>query len=163
MNIQIKNRYSGNVIFETDVKNIGQAVAAALKIKISLSEADLHWADLSEADLHWADLSGANLYGADLHRADLHRADLHRADLIGSRIKSGKVFSGLYKYITMAILMPDGTRIVKMGCLEKTLEEWDAIGIRKSNPNEFPDNGSEASEERVLAFEFTKATALALK
>ena len=208
MKIQIKNHYSGNVIFETDAENIGRAISAALKIGAdlcgadlcgadlrgadlrgaNLREADLRGADLCgayliganlrEADLRGADLCGADLCGAylseanlreaNLRRADLRGADLRRADLCGAnlingKIKSGKVFSGLYNYIVMAILMPDGTRIVKMGCLEKTLHEWDDIGIRKSNLNEFPNNGSDASEERVIAFEFAKATALLLK
>jgi hypothetical protein len=42
------------------------------------------------------------------------------------------------------------------------LEEWDTIGIRKSNENEFPDDGSRKSEERAEAFEFAKAAALKL-
>jgi hypothetical protein len=193
MNIQIKNRYNNSVIFETDAKDIGRAAEAALKIEASLRGADLRGADLRgaslrgaslrgadlreanlrEASLRGADLREADLRGADLREADLREADLRwaslrgadlrEADLIGNKIKSGKVFSGLYTYIVMAILMPDGTRIVKMGCLEKTLEEWAELGIRKSNLNDFPDDGSEASEERVIAFEFAKATALALK
>jgi hypothetical protein len=50
-----------------------------------------------------------------------------------------------------------------MGCLWKSLDEWEAIGIRKCNPSEFPDDGSDRCEERVAAFEFAKAAALRLK
>jgi len=50
-----------------------------------------------------------------------------------------------------------------MGCLFKPLEEWDKIGIRKSNESEFPDDGSEKSEQRAIAFEIGKAAALRLK
>jgi len=51
-----------------------------------------------------------------------------------------------------------------MGCLFKSLEQWEAEGgIRKSNLIEFPDDSSEKSEERERAFEFAKAAALALK
>ena len=167
MNIQIKNRYNNSVIFETDAENIGKAIEAALKINADLCEANLRranlcGADLSGANLCGADLCEANLRGANLRGTGLSRANLCGANLRGKKIKTAKVFHELYKYIVMAIVLPDGTRIVKMGCLEKTLEEWDEIGIRKSNLNEFPDNGSKDSEERARAFEFAKATALAL-
>ena len=74
-----------------------------------------------------------------------------------------KGFTGLYKYNVWAVLFADGSRWVKMGCLFNSLEEWERIGIRNSNLEEFPDNGSEKSEERVRAFEFAKATALEMK
>jgi hypothetical protein len=70
---------------------------------------------------------------------------------------------GLYPYTVMAFLFDDGSRWVKMGCLFNSLEEWEQIGIRKSNLSEFPDDGSERSEERVAAFEFAKAAALRMK
>ena len=133
MKIQIKNCFSGSVIFETDADSLGDAILVALKAK---------------ADLRGANLGGANLYGANL---------------CDGKIKTARIFSGLYSYVVMSILTQDGTRLVKMGCLTKTLEEWEKIGIRKSNLNEFPDDGSEKCEERVRAFKFAKASALALE
>lgn len=50
--------------------------------------------------------------------------------------------------------------MVKMGCLEKTIEQWDKVDIRKSNEGEFPDDGSEMCEDRAGLFELAKATAL---
>jgi hypothetical protein len=50
-----------------------------------------------------------------------------------------------------------------MGCLWKSLEKWDEVGIRKSNLSEFPDDGSDACEDRVAAFEFAKAAVLRMK
>jgi hypothetical protein len=50
-----------------------------------------------------------------------------------------------------------------MGCLFKSLEDWEKIGIRKSNLAEFPDDGSDKCKERVAAFEFAKAAALRMK
>jgi hypothetical protein len=47
-----------------------------------------------------------------------------------------------------------------MGCFYKSVADWDTIGIRKSNPKEFRDDGSEASEERARAFEFARTQAL---
>jgi hypothetical protein len=50
-----------------------------------------------------------------------------------------------------------------MGCLWKSLKDWNKIGIRKSNLSEYRDDGSEISKERVFAFEFAKAAALRMK
>lgn len=96
----------------------------------------------SRANLRDADLRGANLYDANL-----------RASLV-------RVFSGLYIYQCWAIVSDKGIPWVRMGCKWKTVEEWDSIGVRNSNPGEFPNDGSEESERRVRAFEFTRAEAL---
>jgi hypothetical protein len=74
-----------------------------------------------------------------------------------------KGFAGLYKYNVWSVLFADGSRWVRMGCLFKSLEDWDKIGIRKSNLSEFPDDGSDRSEERAAAFEFAKSAALRMK
>ena len=65
-NIQIKNRYTDEVIFECE-GSIKEAVEKAVREKANLREADLIRADLSGADLWGADLSGANLIRADLN------------------------------------------------------------------------------------------------
>ena len=48
---QIKNRWTGGVIFETDAETIGGAVAAAIQAKADLGEADLRGANLRDANL----------------------------------------------------------------------------------------------------------------
>ena len=63
MKIQIKNRFSGSVIFETDAESLGAAVLAALAAK--------------------ANLYGANLYGANLRSANLEGAKIP-PDLLAS-------------------------------------------------------------------------------
>jgi hypothetical protein len=101
--IEIKNRWTGTIIFEYSKENntIKDTVEAAIKAKANLRWADLRWAnlrwanlseanlseadlseaDLSEADLSWADLSWANLSEADLSWANLSEADLSEANL----------------------------------------------------------------------------------
>jgi uncharacterized protein YjbI with pentapeptide repeats len=152
-----------------------------------LHDADLHGADLQGANLQGAylrgaDLQGANLQGAylrgaslqgaylrnaDLHGANLYGANLQVANLQGaedkSKVYSMRIFSGLYKYQVWAVLFADGSRWVRMGCLFYSLEKWDEIGIRQSNIDEYPENGSDRSEERAAAFEFAKAAVLRLK
>ena len=101
-----------------------------------------------------ADLRGADLRGADLRGADLHGADGKM------KVSSLVVFTGLYEYQCWAVVLEDGTPWVRMGCLWKSVEEWDAMGIRNSNKSEFPDDGSEKCERRVRAFEYTRAEAV---
>jgi len=60
--VEIKNRFTGEVIYRLDSAN--------------LSDADLSRANLSDADLSRADLSDANLRGADLSGADLSGANI---------------------------------------------------------------------------------------
>ena len=129
----------------------------------SLRDADLRWANLIGAFLRGANLTGANLTEANLNGVDLYRADLRGAVIDGKKVSSMGVFTGLYDYTVWAVLYEDGSRWVRMGCLFKSLEEWEKIGIRKSNLSQYPDDGSEACEERVAAFEFAKAAALRMK
>ena len=122
--------------------------------------ANLRGANLRRADLQGADLRRADLQGANLRCAYLQGAYLRGADGEKMEIAAMRVFTGLYPYQCWAVIAKDGTPWVRMGCLWKSVEEWDRIGIRNSNPGEFPDNGSEGSERRVRAFEFTRAEAI---
>ena len=79
--IKIKNRWTGNILFEylSENNTIKKTVSEAIK-----SEANLRRANLRGANLRGADLCGADLCGADLRRADLRGADLCGADLCGA-------------------------------------------------------------------------------
>ena len=94
--------------------------------------------------------------------AVLRGANLICANLNGLRAAKLRVFSGLYKYQVWAVLFEDGSRWVRMGCLFKTLENWEKLGVKNSNLEEFPDDKSAASEERAAAFEFARQAALKL-
>jgi len=89
---EIKNRYTGEVLFSCIRRTIAQTLAEAVGAHVNLSNsnlccADLHGADLHGADLREADLCGADLCCADLHGADLRRANLHGADLCGANLR----------------------------------------------------------------------------
>ena len=71
--IQIKNRWTGDIIFESEKTTYKEAIEEAVKSK----------ADLSKANLSWADLSNANLSNANLSWADLSNADLSDAKIDG--------------------------------------------------------------------------------
>ena len=102
MNIQIKSRFSDEVLFEHDCKNnsIRLTLELAIKSRANLSDADLSGANLSDADLSDADLSRANLSRANLRYADLRYADLSDADLsyadLSGADMSGANLSGAY-------------------------------------------------------------------
>ena len=90
----------------------------------------------------------------------LQDANLWGANLQGAKISSLRVFTGLYKYLIFVFVTDSGVPWVRMGCFWKTVEDWDKLGIRQSNLSEFPDDRSPKSEERALAFEFARVTAL---
>ena len=81
--IEIKNRWTGNILFEylSENNTIKKTVSEAIKSEANLRRANLRGADLCGADLRGADLCGADLCGADLCGADLCGADLRRANL----------------------------------------------------------------------------------
>ena len=183
--MQITNRYDNSCLWEGEAIDMRDAVQKAAKSGADLSRAALSGAALFGAALSGANLSGANLSGAALFRADLSGADLSganlsRADLSGAalsganlwganlwgailrgaKISSLRVVTGLYKYLIFVFVTDSGVPWVRMGCFWKTVEDWDKLGIRKSNLSEFPDDGSPKSEERALAFEFARVTAL---
>ena len=67
MQIEIKNRFTGSLIFECDAASLKVAVELAVSKKIGARGADLRGADLRGADLSSADLSSADLSGAKIH------------------------------------------------------------------------------------------------
>ena len=66
MKTQIKDRFTGAVLFECDTPD---NVSSGLAVRDALEKAVASRANLSRADLSGANLSGANLYGANLSRA----------------------------------------------------------------------------------------------
>ena len=98
--IEIKNRWTGDVLFEYTTENntIKDTLLEAVKNKANLSGAylsgaNLRGANLSEANLRGAYLSGANLSEANLSGAYLSEANLRGADLSGAYL-SGADLSG---------------------------------------------------------------------
>jgi hypothetical protein len=108
--IEIKNKHTGNVIYEHDAQDLRGA---------NLRGANLRWADLREADLRWADLREADLIGADLREADLRWANLIGADLRGANLIGANliVIQGSYT----AYITSESTRI---GCEVHASNDW---------------------------------------
>jgi len=84
--IEIKSKWSGNVLFSLETESLKIAVEAAIKSKADLSRADLSGANLRGAYLRGAYLREANLRGANLGRANLSGANLRDAYLSGANL-----------------------------------------------------------------------------
>ena len=116
--IEIRNRWTGSVVFEytKEGNTITETVLDAIRRGANLRGADLCGADLRgsnlrcanlcdadlcdanlcganlcDADLCDADLRGANLCGADLYGADLCDANLRDADLRGANLRGANL------------------------------------------------------------------------
>jgi hypothetical protein len=138
MEIKILHRWTNDCLWSGDIEDSGsQSINMGRAVKAALLKAAL----LRGANLMDADLRGANLMGA-------------------GKISALRVLTGLYGYQCMAFVTDSGAPWVRMGCLWKSVEEWDRITIRASNIDEFPDDGSAKCEERVRAFEFVRDMAL---
>jgi Pentapeptide repeats (8 copies) len=87
---EIKNWYTGGLIFRIETDNWRLAVEAAIKSGADLRYADLRYADLRYADLSYANLSYANLSYANLSYANLRSANLRSANLRSANLRSAK-------------------------------------------------------------------------
>jgi len=121
-NIQIKNRFSGKVIFETETGNIKSCLLQAIKEGADLERANLYGANLEGADLERANLERANLYGADLERANLRGANLTDCAYIAAGV------DGNSRRLIMCNPEQD---YIRAGCFKGTLSEFKTSVIEK--------------------------------
>ena len=171
--IQIKNRWTGSVLFEYEKEEntIKDTLSEAVKQGADLGGADLVGADLGGADLRGADLGGADLEGAYLGGADLGGADLRDADLGGADLRGaylgGADLGGAYlrdwgKLQDILITGPLGSRkayttcyktdkgiYVKCGCFSGTLDEFVAK-VKKTH------SGNTHERDYLALVEFVK-------
>ena len=109
LKIQIKNRFTGSIIFEYTKENNTVSETVKEYIKQGLA-AGKSYADLSSADLRYANLRSANLRYADLRYANLDKRYIQVA-CIGSS-----------KRMTTYCFDDD---IVWCGCFKGTLQEFE--------------------------------------
>jgi len=122
-NYQIKNRFSGAVMFEAELdasferESEGVKLGAAVKLAVKAG-----------ADLAGADLAGAYLAGAYLARANLARANLARAnDAIHLGYPNSWVAFAWHR---------EGALMVQVGCRSMTLADGRAYWANKDNRRE---------------------------
>jgi len=102
--IEIKNRFTGKILFELEKEDntIKETVLEAIKSSADLSSANLLSADLRYADLRYADLSSANLRYANLLSADLRYTDLRSADLRSADLRYADLSSADLRYADLS-------------------------------------------------------------
>ncbi|MGZ5053409.1 MAG: pentapeptide repeat-containing protein [Methylobacter sp.] len=146
MKIEIKNRFSGEVIFshEQEENSIKITLEMARNARANLSCANLSCANLDGANLDGASLdgaylsranlaranlscaylAGANLAGANLARANLARANLDGAYLDGATYGVATLAKGLLQLLGLSwpVLIFDSH--IKIGCQFHSTEEW---------------------------------------
>ena len=144
LKIQIKNRFTGSIIFEYTKENntVSETVKEYIKqgLAAGKSYADLSYADLSSADLSSANLRSANLSSADLSSANLSSANLRYADLSSANLSSADLSSANLRsadldkrYIQVACIGSSKRMttycfdddIVWCGCFKGTLQEFE--------------------------------------
>jgi uncharacterized protein YjbI with pentapeptide repeats len=107
MNIEIRHRYTNNVLYACDMDDLRSVVVKAVA---------------DGADLYGADLRGADLRGADLYGANLRGADLWGADLWGEKIAIAPVLIGGLRW---TICISEG--YLEIGCQRHSHGEWKAF------------------------------------
>lgn len=144
MKIEIKNRFTGSIIFSLDKENntILETVKEYIRQEKSkgktspdlrsadltsadLSNSDLRGSDLRSADLSNSDLSNSDLRGVDLSNSDLRSVDLRNADLTSANLRNAenKELSNLPIFCNWSHSLI-GERI-QIGCETKSVEDWD--------------------------------------
>ena len=119
MKFEIKNRWSGEIIFSIETDSWRLAVELAVKSRANLSRADLSGADLSGANLSGANLSGANLSRANLSGANLSGANLSGANLYGETLDKAPIqIFGTRWFVLIA------KEQIKIGCQIHKATEW---------------------------------------
>ena len=91
--IEIRNRWTGSVVFEytKEGNTITETVLDAIRRGANLRGADLRDADLRDANLRGANLCDADLCDANLCGANLCGADLYGADLCDANLRDANL------------------------------------------------------------------------
>ena len=121
MKIEIKSRFSLEILFSHECENNSVAITLAAAIN---ANATLRGANLRSADLRSADLRGANLGDANLRSADLRSANLGDAGkLTGDRPYFAVGPIGSRQDVLAAFLTEKGVYL-RAGCFFGTMEEF---------------------------------------
>jgi hypothetical protein len=122
MKIQIKHRFNGSILFEHECEenNIKVTILKGFKANRDLSNCDLRHCNLRNCNLRNCDLSNCDLRNCDLSGSILRNCDLSNCDLSGSDL-IGSILPLFSKWLFSI----KNNRIIKIGCREKTICEWD--------------------------------------
>ena len=166
--IEIKSRFTGDVIFshECDGNTILITLWEGINCDANLENADLRNANLEnanliDANLENADLRNANLANAYLVDANLENADLSYADLWNADLSYAKGIDTAYMPIYCKYSLAIKGDYIRIGCKEKTVEEWDKWF--ESEETYETERGTEAFARIEASYKAYKAYYLAMK
>ena len=132
-NYEIKNRWTGEVLFSCEIPDgmesgmiARHAVETAIAEGANLEDANLEYADLRGADLRGADLRGADLRGANLRGADLRGANLEDANLRDANLRGAKNAPLIIPTLRWLVCI-NGFGYMRIGCQNHKVEQWKAF------------------------------------
>ena len=132
-NYEIKNRWTGEVLFSCEIPDgmesgmiARHAVETAIAEDANLRGADLRDANLGGADLWGANLRDADLGGANLGGADLWGANLRDADLGGANLGGAKNAPLIIPTLRWLVCI-NGFGYMRIGCQNHKVEQWKAF------------------------------------
>ncbi|MGL4588441.1 MAG: pentapeptide repeat-containing protein [Acinetobacter ursingii] len=112
-NYEIKNRWTGKVLFSCEIPDgIESGMIARHAVETAIAEG----ADLRDADLRGADLEDADLRGANLGDANLRDADLRGA-------KNAPLIIPTLRWLVCI----NGFGYMRIGCQNHKVEQWKAF------------------------------------
>ena len=160
--IEIKHRYTNEVIYSCEAKTIKEAVEKAVKEGAYLRGANLESANLESAYLEGANLEGANLEGAylrcaNLRGANLESAYLESAYLEGAYLEGAKSLDKITKlpmYCKWSHGITNGN-LINIGCEKRTIDEWDKFF--NSDEKLSTERGTEQFKQIQAVYEAYKA------
>ena len=112
---EIKNRWTGEVLFSCDIP---EGMESGMIARHAVETAIAQGANLRGANLEGANLWGANLWGANLRGANLRGANLWGANLWDAK-NSPLVINGLNWTVYIS-----GTGMMRIGCQNHSIEDW---------------------------------------
>jgi uncharacterized protein YjbI with pentapeptide repeats len=132
MNIEIRHRFTDNVMFARDAENMREAIEKAVSAGANLARANLAGAYLAGANLDGANLARANLAGAYLAGATLDGAYLAGANLAGAYLAGANLAGETLSIAPVQVLgltwpvliTPEFMRI---GCQRHSHADWEAF------------------------------------
>ena len=127
-NYEIKNRWTGEVLFSCEIPDgmeSGMIARHAFETAIA-EDADLEDANLRGADLRGANLEDADLRGANLEDANLRGANLRGANLRGANLEDAKNAPLIIPTLRWLVCI-NGFGYMRIGCQNHKVEQWKAF------------------------------------
>ena len=130
LKIQIKNRFTGSVMFEFESENnsMKKTLEAAIKNGSDLSNSNLRNSDLRNSNLRNSNLSNSDLSNSDLSSSDLSNSNLSGCLVFDENLKRTPLFiNGLFWPVTIT------DSYLKIGCQLHKIDDWSSFTDDKIN------------------------------